>query len=54
MGNQEIQCKKIRIGKFRLIYTFETEIILVAVIEKRETVYQTVEHLFKHSNFLDR
>ena len=45
--------KKIRVGKFRLIYTYQEELILIAIIEKRETVYQTFEHLFKKSNFLD-
>lgn len=45
--------KKIRIGKFRLIYTIQEEILLIAIIEKRETVYQTFEHLFKNSKFLD-
>jgi mRNA-degrading endonuclease RelE of RelBE toxin-antitoxin system len=47
------QFKKIRAGKFRLIYTLQEEIVLVAIIEKRETVYQTFEHLFKHSDFLN-
>jgi len=47
------QFKKIRVGKFRLIYTFQEELLLIAIIEKRETVYQTFEHLFKNSNFLD-
>ena len=45
--------KKIRVGKFRLIYTYQEELILIAIIEKRETVYQTFEHLFKKSKFLD-
>ena len=47
------QFKKIRVGKFRLIYTFQEELLLIAIIEKRETVYQTFEHLFKNSSFLD-
>ena len=47
------QFKKIRVGKFRLIYTLQEELLLIAIIEKRETVYQTFEHLMKHSNFLD-
>ena len=42
--------KKIRVGKFRLIYTFQEEILLIAIIEKRETVYQTFEHLLKNSS----
>ena len=46
------QFKKIRIGKFRLIYTFQKELILITIIEKRETVYQTFEHLFKNSSIL--
>jgi mRNA-degrading endonuclease RelE of RelBE toxin-antitoxin system len=45
--------KKIRAGKFRLIYTLQDELLLIAIIEKRETVYQTFEHLFKNSSFLD-
>ncbi|NOQ17112.1 MAG: hypothetical protein GQ581_08625 [Methyloprofundus sp.] len=47
------QFKKIRVGKFRLIYIFQEELVLIAIIEKRETVYQTFEHLFKNSSFLD-
>jgi len=47
------QFKKIRIGKYRLIYMFQEELILIAIIEKRATVYQTFEHLLKYSNFLD-
>jgi mRNA-degrading endonuclease RelE of RelBE toxin-antitoxin system len=45
--------KKIRVGKFRLIYTLQDKLLLIAIIEKRETVYQTFEHLFKNSSFLD-
>ncbi len=45
--------KKIRVGKFRLIYTLQEEILLIAIIEKRETVYKTFEHLLKNSSFLD-
>ena len=45
--------KKIRVGKFRLIYTLQEEILLIAIIEKRETVYSTFEHLLKNSSFLD-
>ncbi len=47
------QFKKVLAGKFRLIYTFQEELILIAIIEKRETVYETFEHLFKNSKFLD-
>ena len=45
--------KKIRIGSFRLIYTFQEEVIIISIIEKRETVYQTFEHLVKNSDFLN-
>jgi mRNA-degrading endonuclease RelE of RelBE toxin-antitoxin system len=45
--------KKIRAGKYRLIYTLRDQIILIAIIEKRETVYQTFEHLFKNSSMFD-
>ena len=45
--------KKIRVGKFRLIYTFQDELVLIAIIEKRETVYQTFAHLLKNSSFLE-
>jgi addiction module RelE/StbE family toxin len=48
------QFKKIRVGKFRLIYTLQEEILLISIIEKRETVYQTFEHLFKNSDFLEK
>lgn len=44
--------KKIRAGKYRLIYMNQEELVLIAIIEKRETVYQTFEHLFKNSSFL--
>jgi len=47
------QFKKIRVGRFRLIYTLKDEILLITIIEKRETVYQSFEHLLKNSNFLD-
>jgi len=47
------QFKKIRVGHFRLIYTLKDEILLITIIEKRETVYQSFEHLLKNSNFLD-
>lgn len=47
------QFKKIRVGKFRLIYTYQEELLLIAIIEKRETVYKTFEHLFKNSSFLN-
>ncbi len=44
------QFKKIRIGKYRLIYADKEEFILITIIEKRETVYQTFEHLFRNIN----
>jgi mRNA-degrading endonuclease RelE of RelBE toxin-antitoxin system len=37
--------KRIRAGKYRLIYTYQEEILLITIIEKRETVYQTFAHL---------
>lgn len=48
------QFKKIRVGKFRLIHTLQDDVLLIAIIEKRETVYQTFEHLFKNSRFLEK
>ncbi len=47
------QFKKIRSGKFRLIYTNQEEFVLIALIEKRESVYQTFAHLLKNSKFLE-
>ncbi|NYT26980.1 type II toxin-antitoxin system RelE/ParE family toxin [Candidatus Thiodubiliella endoseptemdiera] len=44
---------KIRIGKFRLIHTTIDGILIVAIIEKRETVYKTFKHLVKNSDFLN-
>ena len=46
------QFKKIRIGKYRLIYIYQQELVVIALIEKRETVYQTFSHLLKKSDFL--
>lgn len=48
------QFKKIRAGKYRLIYTYQEEILLITIIEKRETVYQTFAHLAKCTNFLEK
>lgn len=45
--------KKIRVRNFRIIYTLAEEILLIAIIDKRETVYQTFEHLFKNTDQLD-
>jgi len=48
------QFKKIRAGKYRLIYAYQEELLLITIIEKRETVYQTFTHLIKNSNFLEK
>jgi len=48
------QFKKIRAGKYRLIYNVQEELLLITIIEKRETVYQTFAHLVKNSNFLEK
>ena len=45
--------KKIRVSKYRIIDTFDAETVTVAIVDKRETVYQTFVHLMKNSNFLD-
>ena len=45
--------KKLRAGKYRLIYTLRGEVLLIAIIEKRETVYATFKHLFKKSSAFD-
>jgi mRNA-degrading endonuclease RelE of RelBE toxin-antitoxin system len=45
--------KKLRAGKYRLIYTLRGEILLIAIIEKRETVYAKFKHLFKKSSAID-
>ena len=45
--------KKIRSGKYRIIYTIKDNTLLTTIIEKRETVYQTFEHLFKNSSFFE-
>ncbi len=47
------QFKRLKAGKYRLIYTSQEELVLIAIIEKRETVYQTFAHLLKNSNFLE-
>lgn len=44
---------KIRVGKFRLIHTMIDGVIVVAIIEKRETIYKTLKHLMEKSDFLD-
>ena len=48
------QFKKIRAGKYRLIYSYQEEVLLITIIEKRETVYQTFVHCIKNSNFLEK
>jgi mRNA-degrading endonuclease RelE of RelBE toxin-antitoxin system len=45
-------CFKIRIGKYRLIHTTRDGVLIIAIIEKRETVYKTFQHLMKNSHFL--
>lgn len=42
--------KKIRVRDFRIIYTVIDDVLLVAIIDKRETVYQAFEHFFKNSD----
>ena len=42
--------KKIRVRHFRIIYKLENEILLIAIIDKRETVYKIFEHLVKNSD----
>ena len=44
---------KIRIGKYRLIHTRVDGVLIIAIIEKRETVYQTFQHLTAKSDFLN-
>ena len=41
--------KKIRVRNFRIIYKLENEKLLIAIIDKRETVYKIFEHLVKNS-----
>lgn len=45
------QFNKIRVRDFRIIYTLtDSDILLIAIIDKRETVYGTFEQLLKNSN----
>ena len=44
---------KVRVGKYRLIHTTIDDELIIAIIEKRETVYKTFQHLLKNSRFLD-
>ena len=46
------QFKKVRVRDFRIIYTIEDEVLWVTIIDKRETVYETFEHLFKNTDLL--
>ena len=43
---------KVRVGKYRLIHTTQNDVLIIAIIEKRETVYETFQHLLKHSDGL--
>jgi len=45
--------KKVRVGKFRLIYAYQEQLLLIAIIDKREIVYQVFDHAIKNSNFLE-
>jgi len=38
---------KVRVGKYRLIHTKIDAIRIIALVEKRETVYMTFKHLLK-------
>lgn len=40
---------KVRVGKYRIISTVEDGILLIFIIEKRESVYKTFEHFLKQS-----
>lgn len=44
---------KVRVGKYRLIHTKIDAIRIIALVEKRETVYMTFKHLLENSSFLD-
>ena len=44
---------KVRVGKFRLIHTTIDDVLIIAIIEKRETVYKTFKRLIKNSDFLN-
>ena len=43
---------KVRIGKYRLIHTTQNDVLIIAIIEKRATVYETFQHLLKNSDCL--
>ena len=44
---------KVRVGKYRLIHTKIDDVRIIALVEKRETVYKTFKHLLENSSFLD-
>ena len=44
---------KVCVGKYRLIHTTIADELIIAIIEKRETVYKTFQHLLENSRFLD-
>lgn len=44
---------KVRVGKYRLIHTKIEGIRIIALVEKRETIYKTFKHLLENSSFLD-
>ena len=44
---------KVRVGKYRLIQTTLDDDLIIAIIEKRKTVYKTFQHLLENSRFLD-
>jgi len=44
---------KIRVGKFRIIHTTINNVLIITIIEKRETIYKTFKHLIKNSDFLN-
>lgn len=43
--------KKFRVGKYRVIYTYNETTVTVAILDKREIVYQSFEKLMKNSDF---
>lgn len=38
---------KVRVGKYRIISAIQDNTLLVYIIEKRESVYQTFQHMLK-------
>jgi mRNA-degrading endonuclease RelE of RelBE toxin-antitoxin system len=39
---------KVRVGKYRIISTVRDNMLLVYIIEKRESVYQTFQHFLRN------